>query len=60
MVISNSTDNPHRINTACVLSDLHMFCRRSHWRERVPEIRRAAAACDLFVFNGDTFDFKWS
>lgn len=60
MVISNRTDNPFRYQAAGVVSDLHMFCRRSHWRTRLPEIRRAAAACDLFVFNGDTFDFKWT
>ena len=37
-----------------------MFCRRSHWSEHMPVIERAAAECDRFVFNGDTFDFKWS
>lgn len=44
----------------CVLSDLHMYCRRSRWEELIPEIRDAASQSDLFVFNGDTFDFKWS
>lgn len=45
---------------AYVVSDLHMFCRRSDWNKFLPEIHKAAATADLFVFNGDTFDFKWS
>ncbi len=43
-----------------VVSDLHMFCQRSHWEVHLPAIEAAAAAADLFVFNGDTFDFKWT
>lgn len=45
---------------AVVVSDLHMFCRRSDWERFVPEMDKSAAEADLFVFNGDTFDFKWS
>lgn len=45
---------------AYVVSDLHMFCRRSDWHKFLPEMHGAAADADLFVFNGDTFDFKWS
>ncbi len=43
-----------------VVSDLHMFCRRSDWEEHVALIHEAAEEADLFVFNGDTVDFKWS
>lgn len=45
---------------AFVISDLHMFCRRSDWLKHLPALYEAAASADLFVFNGDTFDFKWS
>ena len=45
---------------AYVVSDLHMFCRRSDWHHFLPEMHQAAEQADLFVFNGDTFDFKWS
>jgi len=48
------------IRTVCVVSDLHMFCRRSQWRDVIDMIHKAAAGVDLFVFNGDTFDFKWT
>ncbi len=43
-----------------VVSDLHMFCRRSRWAEHLPAMHAAAERADIFVFNGDTFDFKWS
>lgn len=46
--------------TAVVVSDLHMFCNRSQWHRHLDVLHRAAAGADLFVFNGDTFDFKWS
>lgn len=43
----------------CVVSDLHIFCRRSCW-ERYEELLHAAIArADLCVLNGDIFDFKW-
>lgn len=48
------------MKSVCVTSDLHMFCKRSHWEEHLPAIHEAAATSDLFVFNGDTFDFKWT
>jgi UDP-2,3-diacylglucosamine hydrolase len=45
---------------ACVVSDLHMFCRRSQWEQYLEAIEEAIQDTDLFVFNGDTFDFKWT
>lgn len=45
---------------AVVISDLHMFCRRSHWEQHLPHLHEAASKADLFVFNGDTFDFRWT
>lgn len=48
------------MQAAYVVSDLHMFCKRSQWEAHLPAIRTAAQEADLFVFNGDTVDFKWS
>jgi UDP-2,3-diacylglucosamine pyrophosphatase LpxH len=44
---------------AAVISDSHIFCRRSRWREHLAVMHDAADTAELFVFNGDTFDFKW-
>ncbi len=43
-----------------VVSDLHVFARRSDASGRLDAIRAAARAADFFVFNGDTFDFQWT
>lgn len=43
-----------------VISDLHMFSRRSEFEEHLEGIHEAAQNADLFVFNGDTFDFRWT
>jgi len=53
---------PPNFGHACgaVVSDLHLFTNRTTVREHMPEIRRAAEECALFVFNGDIFDFQWS
>lgn len=48
------------MKTVCVVSDLHMFCKRSHWETHLLDIDTAASSADIFVFNGDTFDFKWT
>ena len=43
-----------------VISDLHMFARWSAADEYMDQIHAAAARSDFFVFNGDTFDFRWA
>jgi len=48
------------MKSVCVVSDLHMFCRRSQWETHLDDLYEAAGDVDLFVFNGDTVDFKWS
>ena len=45
---------------AVVVSDLHMFSRRSEFHSHLDAIHSAARDADLFIFNGDTFDFKWT
>ena len=42
------------------VSDLHLFCRRSQGHAQQDAIERALAESDIFVFNGDTFDFRWT
>lgn len=43
-----------------LVSDLHLFSRRSRAEEYLPEMRAAASQADLFVLAGDTFDYKWA
>jgi UDP-2,3-diacylglucosamine pyrophosphatase LpxH len=43
-----------------LVSDLHLFSRRSQAEGYLPEIRSAASEADLFVLAGDTFDYKWA
>ncbi len=48
------------MKSAYVVSDLHMFCQRSQSHALLDTIHDVARNADLFVFNGDTFDFKWT
>ncbi len=43
-----------------VVSDLHIFCPRSTWKSKFEVIKEAIRSSDVFVLNGDTFDFRWS
>jgi len=45
-----------------VVSDLHMFSnsKRSKWADHLDDIYRAAEEADVFILNGDTFDFRWT
>ncbi len=43
-----------------VVSDLHIFCSRSNWKAKLQAIEDAIKTSDIFVFNGDTFDFHWT
>jgi UDP-2,3-diacylglucosamine hydrolase len=42
------------------VSDLHILARRTAVEKHMPSIRQAAGEADLFVLNGDIFDFRWS
>ena len=42
------------------VSDLHLFSHHSRPGRYLDRIHKAAAAAEVFVFNGDIFDFKWS
>ncbi|MCP4640800.1 MAG: hypothetical protein GY851_10220 [bacterium] len=52
------TDNHQRAVT--VVSDLHLFCRRSRVPDHMDALHDAVAASDLCVLNGDIFDFRWT
>ncbi len=43
-----------------VISDLHMFSKRSDFADHEPAILEHAAKADIFILNGDTFDFRWT
>ncbi len=43
-----------------VISDLHLFAKRSRGSRRFDELRSGLRDVDLVVLNGDTFDFRWS
>jgi len=48
-----------RLKRGLVISDLHLFSRRSVG-ERLLEGLQEWEQADLLVLNGDTFDFRWS
>lgn len=48
------------MKTGFVISDLHLFSRRSSAEKYMPEIYRLIEHADLLVLNGDIVDFKWS
>jgi UDP-2,3-diacylglucosamine hydrolase len=48
------------MHKVAVVSDLHMYCRRSQWEDHLEMLYDTLDGSDLFVFNGDTFDFKWT
>jgi len=43
-----------------VVSDLHLFARRSNGEACFHSVRADLASVDLLVLNGDIFDFRWS
>lgn len=49
-----------RTRIAYVVSDLHLFSRRSDYTLHEKGIFEAASKADVFVLNGDTFDFRWT
>lgn len=46
--------------TGLVISDLHLFAGRSDGAVLFEGIQSQLESIDLFVLNGDTFDFRWS
>ncbi len=48
------------LKTVYTASDLHMFCKRSEAPRHMDMLYDAAQNADVFVLNGDIFDFRWS
>ena len=46
--------------TGMVVSDLHMFAKRSRAPMVMDELGPALEGCEMLVLNGDIFDFKWT
>jgi UDP-2,3-diacylglucosamine hydrolase len=46
--------------TGVVISDLHMFARRSKAEYILEKLHNACQSADLLVLNGDIFDFRWT
>lgn len=42
------------------ISDLHLFSHHSRPQRYLGQIDQTAQQADIFIFNGDIFDFKWS
>lgn len=49
-----------RILRGYVVSDLHIFARRSRFEQMRETIESAFAGAEVIVLNGDTFDFRWT
>jgi UDP-2,3-diacylglucosamine pyrophosphatase LpxH len=50
----------HEIQRGIVVSDLHLFARRSRGHTRFEAIREKLRQANILVLNGDIFDFRWS
>jgi UDP-2,3-diacylglucosamine hydrolase len=55
-----STGNGHHTSRVAVVSDLHLFARRSQGNACLESLRRELASVQTLVLNGDIFDFRWS
>jgi UDP-2,3-diacylglucosamine hydrolase len=55
-----STGSTTQKRVGYVVSDLHMFSRRSDFKNHEGAIFEHAAKADIFILNGDTFDFRWT
>lgn len=54
------TGQPTGKNVGWVVSDLHLYARRSDGAEKMHALMPRLASASLLVLNGDIFDFRWS
>lgn len=54
------TDGQQPGHRGIVVSDLHLFARRSRGPAQLDSIRTKLSEAEVLVLNGDTFDFRWS
>lgn len=60
LLIESNTQNLDGPLRVWVVSDLHLFARRSVAVDCFASVRERLAGADVLVLNGDTFDFRWS
>ncbi len=48
------------MQTGLVISDLHLFSRRSRAEELLDGMEEELKSAEILVLNGDVFDFRWS
>lgn len=48
------------MSKTCVVSDLHLFCKRSEAHLHADAFEEAVSESDRCVLNGDIIDFRWS
>jgi UDP-2,3-diacylglucosamine hydrolase len=53
-------NGPQNTGRGLVVSDLHLFARRSRGAARFDSIRAQLGSAAVLVLNGDIFDFRWS
>lgn len=53
-------DHHQRTRRGIVISDLHLFARRSRGAARFDSLRSKLSSAEVLVLNGDIFDFRWS
>jgi len=53
-------DHQQRTRPGIVISDLHLFARRSRGAARFDSLRGKLSSAEVLVLNGDIFDFRWS
>jgi UDP-2,3-diacylglucosamine hydrolase len=53
-------DDQQSVQRGIVVSDLHLFARRSRGAFRFDSIRGELSSAEVLVLNGDIFDFRWS
>ena len=60
VLVSGEISPPSYMRKGLVISDLHLFSRRSRADELLAGMEEELGKADLLVLNGDMFDFRWS
>jgi len=58
--LTHDVTHPHDDRRGAVISDLHLLSNRTTLHRHIKEVEAELSNVDLFVLNGDIFDFEWS
>ena len=58
--MTHDVTHPHDDRRGAVISDLHLLSNRTTLHRHIKEVEAELSNVDLFVLNGDIFDFEWS